>query len=44
MGCKKAGASRIIGVDINADKFETGMMLILSFLITELKLIVDVRY
>lgn len=22
MGCKKAGASRIIGVDINADKFE----------------------
>lgn len=22
MGCKKAGASRIIGVDLNADKFE----------------------
>lgn len=25
MGCKKAGASRIIGVDINKDKFEIGM-------------------
>lgn len=25
MGCKAAGASRIIGVDINPDKFETGM-------------------
>jgi len=24
MGCKKAGASRIIGIDINKDKFETG--------------------
>ena len=24
MGCKAAGASRIIGVDINPDKFETG--------------------
>lgn len=24
MGCKKAGASRIIGVDINPAKFETG--------------------
>ena len=24
MGCKKAGASRIIGVDINASKFELG--------------------
>ena len=24
MGCKKAGASRIIGVDINPDKFEIG--------------------
>nr|KAG5713483.1 hypothetical protein BaRGS_025031 [Batillaria attramentaria] len=23
MGCKKAGASRIIGIDLNADKFET---------------------
>jgi len=27
MGCKKAGATRIIGVDINADKFETGFIL-----------------
>uniref|UniRef100_T1JKA8 S-(hydroxymethyl)glutathione dehydrogenase n=1 Tax=Strigamia maritima TaxID=126957 RepID=T1JKA8_STRMM len=25
MGCKEAGAKRIIGVDINKDKFETGM-------------------
>ena len=24
MGCKAAGAARIIGVDINPDKFETG--------------------
>ena len=24
MGCKAAGASRVIGVDINPDKFETG--------------------
>ena len=24
MGCKKAGASRIIGVDINPKKFELG--------------------
>jgi S-(hydroxymethyl)glutathione dehydrogenase / alcohol dehydrogenase len=24
MGCKEAGASTIIGVDINPDKFETG--------------------
>ena len=24
MGCKKAGASRIIGIDINPDKFEVG--------------------
>lgn len=24
MGCKQAGASRIIGVDINPDKFEVG--------------------
>jgi len=24
MGCKRAGASRIIGVDLNVDKFETG--------------------
>ena len=24
MGCKEAGAARIIGVDINPDKFETG--------------------
>lgn len=24
MGCKKAGASRIIGVDINAEKFKVG--------------------
>jgi len=24
MGCKKAGASRIIGVDINSAKFDTG--------------------
>lgn len=24
LGCKVAGASRIIGVDINPDKFETG--------------------
>lgn len=23
MGCKKAGATRIIGIDINPDKFET---------------------
>ena len=23
-GCKAAGASRIIGIDINTDKFETG--------------------
>jgi len=28
MGCKKAGAKRIIGVDINADKFETGNALL----------------
>lgn len=26
MGCKKAGASRIIGVDINVDKFKTGKL------------------
>ena len=24
MGCKKAGASRIIGIDINPDKFKKG--------------------
>lgn len=24
MGCRKAGATRIIGVDINPSKFETG--------------------
>ena len=24
MGCKKAGASRIIGIDINKTKFDTG--------------------
>lgn len=24
LGCKKAGASRIIGIDINADKFKIG--------------------
>ena len=24
MGCKKAGAARIIGVDVNADKFKIG--------------------
>lgn len=24
LGCKKAGAKRIIGIDINTDKFETG--------------------
>jgi len=24
MGCKKAGASRIIGIDINPDKLELG--------------------
>jgi len=24
MGCKAAGASRVIGVDINPDKFEIG--------------------
>jgi len=26
MGCKAAGASRIIGVDINPAKFETGSL------------------
>lgn len=26
MGCREAGAKRIIGVDINASKFETGMI------------------
>ena len=26
MGCKKAGASRIIAVDINPDKWEKGRM------------------
>lgn len=26
MGCKKAGASRIIGVDINPKKFELGIV------------------
>ena len=27
MGCKKAGASRIIGVDINATKFDLGVLM-----------------
>lgn len=27
MGCKTAGASRIIGVDVNPAKFETGCVL-----------------
>ncbi len=27
MGCKERGAARIIGVDINPDKFETGTRL-----------------
>lgn len=26
MGCKAAGASKIIGVDINSDKFEIGKL------------------
>jgi len=26
MGCVKAGAARVIGVDINPDKFETGCL------------------
>ena len=26
MGCKEAGASRVIGVDINPDKFSFGIM------------------
>ena len=26
MGCKAAGASRVIGVDINTDKFEIGKL------------------
>jgi len=26
MGCKKSGASRIIGVDVNPAKFETGRL------------------
>ena len=30
MGCKAAGASRIIGVDINVDKFDTGWSVLLS--------------
>ena len=30
MGCKKAGASRIIGVDINPDKFEIGEPILFS--------------
>ena len=25
LGCRKAGASRIIGIDINPDKFEIGI-------------------
>ena len=25
MGCAKSGASRVIGIDINPDKFEVGM-------------------
>lgn len=29
MGCQQAGASRIIGVDINPDKFEFGKHLML---------------
>ena len=30
MGCREAGAKRIIGVDINATKFETGEAYILK--------------
>lgn len=29
MGCKEAGASRIIGVDVNPDKFKLGMVVLL---------------
>ncbi len=30
MGCKKAGATTIIGIDINKDKFTTGKTRILT--------------
>ena len=32
MGCKEAGASRIIGVDINPDKFPIGTNILLLYL------------
>ena len=33
MGCKKAGASRIIGIDINPDKFDLGNQFIAKSLL-----------
>lgn len=38
MGCREAGASRIIGVDINPSKFETGRYLVFITLFVSLNL------
>lgn len=32
MGCKAAGATRIIGIDINSSKFDFGKLIIFLFL------------